>query len=117
MEGSVTRCSIVGSSFPYMPWYPQARARPRLVQIDADPTRLGLRYPVEVGLTGDAKATLQALMPKCSHYLAATRTGRSSAKAQEGMKEWRELMEEPLRHAGRLADEAAGDRSTRSTRS
>ena len=33
------------------------------MQIDLDPTRIGLRYPVEVGLVGDAQATLQALLP------------------------------------------------------
>ena len=53
---------IVGTSFPYMKFLPkpdQAKA----VQIDRDPTRIGLRYPVDIGLVGDAKATLQALLP------------------------------------------------------
>ena len=54
---------IVGSSFPYMNYYPtpgQARA----VQIDIDPDRIGLRYPVDVGLPGDARATLGALLER-----------------------------------------------------
>ena len=54
---------LVGTSFPYLKWYPkpdQAKA----VQIDIDPRRIGLRYPVDVGLVGDAKATLAgALAP------------------------------------------------------
>lgn len=54
---------IVGTSMPYMNYYPtpgQARA----VQVDIDPQRIGLRYPVEVGLPGDSRATLQALIPR-----------------------------------------------------
>ena len=52
----------IGSSFPYsqfLPEYDQARA----VQIDVDPTLVGMRYPYEVNLVGDAAATLQALLP------------------------------------------------------
>jgi pyruvate dehydrogenase (quinone) len=52
----------VGSSFPYtqfMPEFGQARA----VQIDIDPTFIGMRYPYEVNLVGDARATLRALIP------------------------------------------------------
>ena len=58
------------------------------MQIDRDPTRLGLRYPVDIGLTGDAQATLQALLP-----LLSARQDRSFLEtAQERMKEWWELM-------------------------
>lgn len=52
----------VGSSFPYsqfLPDFGQARA----VQIDRDPSMIGLRYPYEVNLVGDAAATLRALIP------------------------------------------------------
>jgi pyruvate dehydrogenase (quinone) len=52
----------VGSSFPYtqfMPEFGQARA----VQIDIDPALIGMRYPYEVNLVGDAAATLRALIP------------------------------------------------------
>ncbi|MGI8613193.1 MAG: thiamine pyrophosphate-requiring protein [Nocardioidaceae bacterium] len=52
----------VGSSFPYtqfMPDLDQARA----VQIDVDPRMIGMRYPYEVNLVGDAAATLRALLP------------------------------------------------------
>ena len=37
------------------------------MQIDIDPTRIGLRYPVEVGLAGDARRTLEALLPRLHH--------------------------------------------------
>lgn len=52
----------VGSSFPYsqfLPDFDQARA----VQIDLDGTLIGMRYPYEVNLVGDAGATLRALLP------------------------------------------------------
>ncbi|HEY5399349.1 MAG TPA: thiamine pyrophosphate-requiring protein [Trebonia sp.] len=52
----------VGSSFPYtqfLPEFDQARA----VQIDIDGKYIGMRYPYEVNLVGDAAATLRALIP------------------------------------------------------
>ncbi len=52
----------VGSSFPYtqfLPEFGQARA----VQIDVDGRMIGMRYPTEVNLVGDAKATLAELIP------------------------------------------------------
>jgi pyruvate dehydrogenase (quinone)/pyruvate oxidase len=68
----------------YLPDPDQAKA----VQIDCDPKRLGLRFPIDVGLTGDAKATLSALLP-----LLKRRTDRSFLEtAQKRMKEWWELM-------------------------
>jgi pyruvate dehydrogenase (quinone) len=52
----------VGSSFPYtqfLPEFDQARA----IQIDIDGKFIGMRYPYEVNLVGDATATLRALIP------------------------------------------------------
>jgi len=78
---------IVGSSFPYERWYPKPE-QARCDQIDFDPKRIGLRYTVDVGLAGDAKATLEALLP-----MLKPRADRAFLEqAQEGMKEWRELM-------------------------
>jgi pyruvate dehydrogenase (quinone)/pyruvate oxidase len=80
---------IVGSSFPYIEFLPkpdQARA----VQIDLQPERIGLRYPVEVALVGDSRCSLQALIP-----LLRFKDDRSFLeKAQHGMREWSELMED-----------------------
>jgi len=56
----------VGSNFPYTQFLPgldQARA----VQIDLDGTLIGMRYPYEVNLVGDARRTLQALIPLLEH--------------------------------------------------
>ncbi len=78
---------MVGTSFPYMEYYPKADGC-RGVQIDRDASRIGLRFPVEVGLCGDAKATLQALAPHLQR-----RSDRSFLEqAQAGMTKWRELM-------------------------
>jgi thiamine pyrophosphate-dependent acetolactate synthase large subunit-like protein len=80
---------IAGSSFPYMQFLPEPD-QARAAQIDRDPTRIGLRYPIDVGLTGDAKATLQALLP-----LLERRPDRSFLEqAQARMVKWRELMSE-----------------------
>ena len=53
---------MVGTSFPYIEFYPKP-GQARGVQIDLDPTRIGLRYPVEVGLVGDSRAHAAALLP------------------------------------------------------
>ena len=49
-------------------------------QIDLDPVRIGLRYPVEVGLVGDCRRTLQKLLP----LLKNTRKRGSLEEAQAG---------------------------------
>ena len=53
---------IVGSHDPWTEFYP-APGQARAVQVDIDGRHLGNRYPVEVGLTGDAAETLSALLP------------------------------------------------------
>ncbi len=78
---------LVGTSFPYIEFYPKPGAA-RAVQIDTDPARIGLRYPAEVGLVGDACATLRALLP-----LLRRREDRGFLdRAQERMKEWRDVL-------------------------
>src|SRR5581483_10850237 len=80
---------IVGSSFPYVEFYPKPGTA-RGIQIDANPTRIGLRYPVEVGLVGDCKRTIQMLLP----LLRRNGDRGFLEKAQAGMNEWWKLMEE-----------------------
>jgi pyruvate dehydrogenase (quinone) len=78
---------MVGTNFPYLEFYPKPDGC-RGVQIDRDPSRIGLRFPVEVGLCGDAKATLTELAP-----FVEPRQDRSFLeRAQAGMREWNELM-------------------------
>jgi len=53
---------MIGSGFPYAEFLPE-EGKAKGVQIDLDPGMLSIRYPMEVNLTGDAKATLAALLP------------------------------------------------------
>ena len=57
---------VIGSNFPYtqfMPPFDGNEPKVRAVQIDVDPTMVGLRYPFEVNLVGDAAETLRRLAP------------------------------------------------------
>jgi pyruvate dehydrogenase (quinone) len=80
---------LVGTSFPYIEFLPKP-GQARGVQIDWDPARVGLRYPVEVGLVGDSRDTLAALLP----FLERKRDRSFLEEAQAGMKKWSALMEE-----------------------
>jgi pyruvate dehydrogenase (quinone) len=79
---------IVGSTMPYIEFYPSP-GQARCVQIDDKPERIGLRYPADVGLVGDAQATLEALLP----LLSRNDDRGFLSQAQEGMKEWWRLLE------------------------
>jgi pyruvate dehydrogenase (quinone) len=117
---------IVGSSSPYIEFLPEPGSAAG-VQIDDRPERIGLRYPVQVGLCGDAKLTLTELLG-----LLETRSDRSFLEqAQAEMRDWRALEAEraapheaPIKpdaipyHLGRaLADRAilTGDSGTVTT--
>jgi len=87
--------TTAGSSFPYEEFYPKP-GKARCVQIDVDAARIGLRYPADVGLVGDCKAILEALVP-----MIQQRKDRGFLQqAQDGMKKWNEL----LRNRGGWAD-------------
>jgi pyruvate dehydrogenase (quinone) len=79
---------MVGTSFPYIEFMPKPD-QARGVQVDLDPKRIGLRFPVEVGLVGDSRNTLRELIS------GLKRKGDRSflEAAQAGMKDWRQLME------------------------
>ncbi len=80
---------IVGSSSPYIEFLPAPGAAAG-VQIDDHPERIGLRYPVQIGLCGDAKLTLGELEPLLEH-----RSDRSFLEqAQAEMRDWRALQAE-----------------------
>jgi pyruvate dehydrogenase (quinone) len=53
---------MIGSGFPYSEYLPEP-GQARGVQVDINAGMLGLRYPTEVNLLGDAAATLRALLP------------------------------------------------------
>src|SRR3954470_4006437 len=78
---------MVGTSFPYLEFLPKP-GKARAVQIELDPKRIGLRYPAEVGLIGDSRRSLEALLP----LLERKADRRFLEKAQKGMKDWNEVM-------------------------
>ncbi|MFF9622662.1 thiamine pyrophosphate-requiring protein [Streptomyces griseosporeus] len=87
----------IGSSFPYSQFLPEF-GKARAVQIDIDPHMVGMRYPYEVNLVGDAKETLQRLIPK----LESEGRGREWYDTVcDNVGHWREVME---RRAGLEAD-------------
>jgi pyruvate dehydrogenase (quinone)/pyruvate oxidase len=105
---------IVGSTMPYIEYYPPP-GQAVCVQIDDKPERIGLRYPADIGLCGDARATLRELLP----LLARNDDRTFLQRAQEGMRAWWELMEQrgtsaelpmhPQVPAWALNDALAGD--------
>jgi pyruvate dehydrogenase (quinone)/pyruvate oxidase len=91
-EEAMEQCDallIVGSTMPYIEFYP-APGQAACVQLDDKPERLGLRYPVDVGLCGDAQATLRELLP----LLPRNQDRSFLEQAQEGMRQWWALMRE-----------------------
>ena len=80
---------IVGSSFPYVEYYPEP-GKARGIQIDRDPQRIGLRYPVEAGLVGDCAKVLRALAERVRRKEDRSFLG----EAQKGMRAWRALLAE-----------------------
>jgi pyruvate dehydrogenase (quinone) len=79
---------IVGSSFPYIDFYPKP-GKARCIQIDLDSTRIGLRYPAEVGLVGHSKLVLTDLLA----FVNPHKDRSFLEHAQDEMRSWRELME------------------------
>ncbi|HWE90906.1 MAG TPA: thiamine pyrophosphate-requiring protein [Pseudonocardiaceae bacterium] len=79
---------IIGSSFPYSQFLP-AFGQARAVQIDIDARLIGMRYPTEANLVGDAATTLRALNAKLDR-----KTDRSwREKIERNVASWWDLME------------------------
>jgi pyruvate dehydrogenase (quinone) len=79
---------VVGSSFPYSEFLPEP-GRARGVQIDIDPRLIGIRYPMEVNLVGDAQATLAQLLP----LLARQTDSPWREDIEESVREWWQVVE------------------------
>lgn len=80
---------MIGTSFPYIEYLPKP-GQARGIQIDIKPEKIGLRYPVEIGLVGDSKLILSALLP-----LLNQKDNLEFLKSkQHAMKNWNRLLEE-----------------------
>ncbi|HEY3519451.1 MAG TPA: thiamine pyrophosphate-requiring protein [Rhodanobacteraceae bacterium] len=82
---------MVGSRFPYSEFLPK-EGQARGVQIDIDPAMLSIRYPMDINLVGDAKATLRELIPLLQR------------KSDRG---WREQIEKGVKHWWRVLESRA----------
>ncbi|MFI5494157.1 thiamine pyrophosphate-requiring protein [Actinoplanes sp. NPDC051859] len=77
---------LVGTNDPWTEFYP-APGQARAVQIDIDGRRLGVRYPIEVPLLGDAAETVRALLAEVRP--TTNRTWR--ARVEERVRDWHEI--------------------------
>src|SRR5205807_1397615 len=82
---------MVGTSFPYAEWLPK-EGQAKCVEIDIKASMIGIRYPVDVFLIGDAKETLTEL------------NGRLKRKEDRA---WRETIEENVREWWRINEDRA----------
>jgi pyruvate dehydrogenase (quinone) len=76
---------MLGTDFPYRQFYPE---RARIAQIDIRPEALGNRCPLELGLVGDVKETLLALMPRLTQKTDGSHLDNALAdykKARQGL--------------------------------
>jgi len=80
---------MIGTSFPYVEYLPKP-GQARGIQIDIKPEKIGLRYPVEIGLVGDSKLILSTLLP-----LLNKKDDREFIREkQQAMKSWVGLLRE-----------------------
>ncbi|HTW69828.1 MAG TPA: thiamine pyrophosphate-dependent enzyme [Acetobacteraceae bacterium] len=80
---------IVGSCFPYIEFLPKP-GQCFCVQIDDKPEHIGLRHPADIGLVGDAQATLRALLP----HVQRNDNRDFLRQAQALMKDWWALLQQ-----------------------
>lgn len=65
---AVLDCDVLlqlGADFAWPQFYPD---KARIIQVDLEPTHIGRRHPVEIGVVGNVKATLQALLPRLNEH-------------------------------------------------
>ncbi|HYZ31073.1 MAG TPA: thiamine pyrophosphate-dependent enzyme [Crenalkalicoccus sp.] len=56
---------LLGADFAWTQFYP---SRATIIQVDADPTHIGRRHPVAIGVVGDIRTTLEALLPRLAQH-------------------------------------------------
>ncbi|MGN7251261.1 thiamine pyrophosphate-requiring protein [Arthrobacter sp. SAFR-014] len=100
LMGNCDTLLIVGSNDPWTEFYPKPGAA-RAVQVDIDGRKVGNRYPVEVGLVGDAAETL-ARLAELLKGAGGQPDGNPQAQAR---KQWRTEVEEEVRSWRDLSEE------------
>jgi len=107
---------VLGSDFPYRQFYPEGKGV-RIVQVDLRAENIGRRVPVDLGVVGDVRATLEALLP----LLQQKRDGARLAQARQHYTKSREALDDlakatpgrglihPQQIAKAVSDQAAAD--------
>ncbi|MGA7265247.1 MAG: ubiquinone-dependent pyruvate dehydrogenase [Stellaceae bacterium] len=107
---------MLGTDFPYRQFYPQGSGV-RIAQIDIRAENIGRRAPVDLGVVGDVKATLTALLP----LLEQKRDGTHLVQAQQHYAKTRKALDDlaigapgkgrihPQQIAKAISDQAAAD--------
>jgi pyruvate dehydrogenase (quinone)/pyruvate oxidase len=78
---------MIGTSFPYHEYLPNPKTALG-IQIDINPEKIGLRYPVDIGLVGDSKSVLQLLLPE----IIQKQDKSFLTELQQDMKNWNDLL-------------------------
>ncbi len=82
---------MIGTSFPYIDYLPKP-GQAKGIQIDIVPERIGLRYPVDIGLVGDSKLTLNSMIPMLNKK--QKEDNEFLVSKQKAMKKWESLLNE-----------------------
>jgi pyruvate dehydrogenase (quinone) len=80
---------MLGTDFPYRQFYPNGHGV-RIAQVDIRPENIGRRVPVDLGVVGDVRATLTALLP----LLKQRRDGAHLARARQHYVEARKALDD-----------------------
>jgi pyruvate dehydrogenase (quinone)/pyruvate oxidase len=88
---------MIGTSFPYIEYLPRP-GQATGIQIDIKPEKIGLRYPVKIGLIGDSKQVLLDLIPLLNDRRVDRYSNNTSEQflrsKQDAMKKWNDILEE-----------------------
>ena len=107
---------MLGTDFPYRQFYPEGSGV-RIAQIDLRPENVGRRVPVDLGVVGDVRATLTALLPLLKQKRDGTHLARAQQHYAKSRKELDHLAKgtpgkrllHPQQIAKAISDQAAAD--------
>jgi pyruvate dehydrogenase (quinone) len=107
---------MLGTDFPYRQFYPEGSGV-RIAQVDLRPENIGRRVPVDLGVAGDVRATLAALLPLLKQKLDGTHLARAQEHYAKSRKELDHLARgtpgkrllHPQQIAKAISDRAAAD--------
>jgi pyruvate dehydrogenase (quinone) len=107
---------MLGTDFPYRQFYPEGSGV-RIAQIDIRPENLGRRTAIDLGMVGDVKATLRALLPLLDQKRDNTHLTQAQAHYAKARKQLDELavgtpgrrLIHPQQVAKAISDRAAAD--------